>query len=683
VANLSVAYLTESGPLEAVRDVSFRIDEGESYGLVGESGSGKSTLSRAMVRFLPGNGVVRGGQVFLNDTDLLGLPQPEMHHIWGSKIGFVHQSPSTSVNPSMVVGDQIAGVARTHLGLTRRQAWKKAVEMLAQVGMPEPESVARRYAHQLSGGMLQRVLIASALTTNPELLILDEPTTALDVTTQAVILDLLEELMQRFNSAVMYITHNLGVVARLCHRVGVMYAGELLEEGPIRDVYGHPRHPYTLGLLGCVPKVNTSRDEVELQTIPGFIPRLDELPPGCVFAPRCPFAVDKCELERPVLQETASRHRSACWRWAEIDQLGAFGAKRANAGLGQQTSAELDGSPVLRAENVKKYFKARRGGMSLPGRGQESYVRAVDGVAVEVRRGSTLGIVGESGSGKSTLARGIAGLEPPDSGSMTLDGSPLEPDIARRERETLKKLQMVFQNPDASLNPQRTIAQSLMRPMSRLGGVGKDEVRQRAVELLNAVHLPSSYLSRLPGELSGGEKQRVAIARALAADPMLVICDEPISSLDVSVQASLMNLLAELQRSKGITYLFISHDLAAVRHVSDWIAVVYLGCLWEVGRAEDVFRPPSHPYTEALLSAIPIADPDAVQERIRLEGSVPSPINIPSGCRFHTRCPRNLGEICETQEPPWQQDENGHRLRCHIPLSRLGEMQHVIAFDKA
>jgi len=676
ISNLYISYATETGRLDAVRGVSLRINQRGSYGLVGESGSGKTTLALGVVRYLPSNGLIRGGHILLNGTNLLDLSEAEMRRVWGAKIALVPQNPSTSVNPAILIGEQVAEAARTHLGMSRADAWHKALEMLTQVGMPDPEAVAKRYAHQLSGGMLQRVLIATALTTNPQFLIMDEPTTDLDVTTEAVVLDLIQELMQRYHSAVLYITHNLGVVARICDRVGVMYAGELMEEGPIREVFKQPLHPYTLGLLGCVPRIDASKHEIELHTIPGYIPRLDELVEGCIFAPRCAMAEEECRRARPPLVEVAPGHLTACWRWADVqrDLSRLISQRRAVTPI----TAPDEGTPLLEARGIKKYFKiSSRRLPFLPARGS-SAVKAVDDISIDVRKGFTLGIVGESGCGKTTLARCICGLEEPTAGEIRLEGQKLSPMVTKRPRSVLKNLQMVFQNPDVSLNPQHTVARIVGRPLVLLSGVRKGEIVERVIRLLRSVHLPESYLNRLPHELSGGEKQRVAIARAFAADPMLMVCDEPISSLDVSVQASLMNLLVELQKLKGVAYLFISHDLAAVRHISDWIAVVYLGRLWEVGPAKDVFAPPYHPYTEALLSAIPIPDPDVRQERIRLKGSVPSAVNIPTGCRFHTRCPRKIGPICETEEPPWQYSGPNHRIRCHIPLDTLSELQKTV-----
>lgn len=677
VKNLWVTYFTENGPLDTVRDISMNIRQGEIYGLVGESGSGKTTLARALVRYLPRNGKISKGSISLAGTDLMSLSPNEMRKVWGARITMVHQDPAKAINPAIPVGEQIAEMARVHLKMSDAQARKKALEMLEKVQLPDPVSVAGRYPHQLSGGMLQRILIATALTTNPQFLIMDEPTTALDVTTEAVILDLVRDLLREYQTAVLYITHNLGVVARICDRVGVMYAGELMEEGSIQQVFKQNMHPYTMGLLGCVPYIDHSKADIDLHTIPGHIPRPNALPAGCIFSPRCALAEDACKQSRPPLVNIKDEHLSACLRWSEVVKNRAVINR-----IQEKRDMDMQEIPLLLdARNIEKQFKVKRSGLSNLFSFKPDVVRAVDNISIRVRRGATMGIVGESGCGKTTFARCIAGFETATSGEIILDGEPIPYSVAKRSKATLKKIQLVFQNPDASLNPQHRVGESVGRPLVLLGNVLKREIDQRVRELFEAVNLPADYVNRLPHELSGGEKQRVAIARAFAADPTLMILDEPISSLDVSVQASLMNLLAELQRAKGTAYLFISHDLAAVRHLSDWIAVVYLGRLWEIGSAEDVFAPPYHPYTEALLSAIPIPDPDAHQDRIRLHGSVPSAVNIPIGCRFHTRCPRKIGAICETEQPAWQNVNRFHSICCHIPLEELKALQHPVSIE--
>lgn len=592
----------------------------------------------------------------------------------------VHQDPAAAVNPSITIGEQIAEIARLHLNLSSAEARVKALEMLEKMRMPDPESVAKRYPHQLSGGMLQRVVIAIALTTNPQLLIMDEPTTSLDVTTEAAILDLVRELLAEYNMAVLFITHNLGVVANICNRVGVMYAGEIMEEGSVQQVFNRKLHPYTRGLLGCLPKVTNDKRNVSLSAIPGYIPRMNHLPTGCIFGPRCKLVEDGCQAERPSQVEAEAGHFTACRRWEVLQNKPEL---LMDIHQVRDMKEREEGPVVFTASNIKKYFDLSARGFASLFKQSRTEIKAVDNVSVGVRGGFTLGVVGESGCGKTTFARCIAGLEEATSGEMKLEGELLPYNVSQRTPAQRKGIQMVFQNPDASLNPHYTIGDSVSRPLVLMGNLSKEEIQKRVNELFRAVNLPEDYTNRLPHELSGGEKQRIAIARALASEPTMILCDEPLSSLDVSVQAALINLLIKLQDSSKISYLFISHDLAAVRYISDWVAVMYLGRICEVGSSEDVFMPPYHPYTEALLSAIPIPDPDVQQERIRLEGNVPSPINLPPGCRFHTRCPRKIGKICEEQEPPWQDVSEHHQICCHIGLDELRAMQTEVIVGQA
>ena len=670
VEGLHIDYTTELGVLHAVRNVSLAVHEHESFGLVGESGSGKSTLAMGAIRYLASNGKVTEGSVRLSGVELLGLSPRELRELWGSRIGVVYQSPLSALNPSIVIGKQLAEVARQHLGMDRAAALARVAEMLAKVAMPDPEAVMKRYPHQLSGGMLQRCVIAMALMTDPSLLILDEPTTALDVTTQAVVLDLVADLKREFDSAILYITHDLGVITKICDRVGVMYAGEFMEQAELHELFKRPRHPYTLDLLGCVPRFDPTPQKRSLVTIPGAIPRVDELPPGCIFGPRCSFVEEACRAARPPLAEVAAAHLSACRRWEDVP-LPAEHLRAATEAVRRAEDEGVRPEVLVEAQGAQVHFKAKGAGRG----GKNRLIRAVDGVDLEVCVGQTLGVVGESGSGKTTLARAIIGLTPATGGEITLRGRRLPPSTGKRPRATLREIQMVFQNPDASLNPTRSVGDAIMRPLTLLGGLGRQAARERAKELLEAVSLPVSYFDRLPHELSGGEKQRVAIARAFAAEPRLILCDEPISSLDVSVQGSLMNLLMKLQVEKSTSYVFISHDLSAVQHLSDAIAVVYLGHVMEIGDAVKVLTPPFHPYTEALLSAVPLADPDVKQKPIRVGGTVPSAMDVPPGCRFHPRCPRCLGDICREQEPPWREGDGEHRIYCHIPLDELARLQ--------
>ena len=676
VEHLTVGYQIQREWLDVVRDVSLRIEAGQTYGLVGESGSGKSTFALAVMGYLGENGAVRQGHIRLEGHDLLAMNVDGLRALWGARLSLVPQDPRTALNPAIRIGEQLAEIGQRHEGHSRRAAWARAVEMLRRVKIADPERVAARYPHQLSGGMLQRVLIAMALSSSdPRLLILDEPTTSLDVTTEASILDLFDELRGNHNAATLFVTHNLGVVARMCERVAVLYAGELMEDAAMPDLFGGALHPYTRLLLEAVPRIGQDRRAHRLRAIPGQIPSARDLPRGCVFAPRCPVALPICETDNPPLESPEPGHCVRCHRWREI----ASGAISVNEVPDQMTSADPGQgpppAPLLTTEALAVEY--RTGGLLrrlLTGR-PSPVVRAVDGVSLDVPRGLTVGLVGESGSGKTTFARSLIGLVDIASGEARLLDMPLRGRPRRRAKGVLQKLQMVFQHPEESLNPYHTIGTALRRPLMTLAGMDRASADRKVAGLLSAVSLPAEYAGRYPGELSGGEKQRVAIARAFAAQPDLIICDEPVSSLDVSVQASVLNLLARLQDEFGAAYLFISHDLAAVSYLADLIAVIYLGELVEVGAASSFFEPPFHPYTEALLSSIATPDPAAGRRRIHLEGEVPSPVNVPTGCRFHTRCPRFLGDVCVTQAPPWRTDAQGRQYRCHIPVDELTALQ--------
>jgi peptide/nickel transport system ATP-binding protein len=684
VANAAISYETRYGDVEAVRDVSFDVHRAQTFGVVGESGCGKSTVAFGIVDFLGPNGKIVGGSIRFQGQELVGRSQEELRKLRGDQISMVYQDPMQALNPSVTIGDQLAEVLTVHRGIPKEEAWEKSINMLNRVYMPDSANVMNRYPHQISGGQQQRVVIAMALLNNPALLIMDEPTTALDVTVEAVVLDLIEDLKHDFDTAIVYITHDLGVVARVCNFVGVMYAGEMVEVGSVEKIYGNPLHPYTQGLMRCVPKLGATKESSILYPIRGRVPAPKDRPKGaCIFAPRCDYATDRCNSEKPSLREIEPGHNARCFYSEEIDAE----AWQPPKGLVPEITAMVEAverKPIIRLRDLKMYYEQEsKSLLSLVGAGEPLYVKAVDDVSLEVPPGKTLGIVGESGCGKSTLAKTIIGLETPRSGEAEFLGFDLTTPVSQRDVELIEELQMVFQNPDSTMNPSYTVGQQIGRPLRRFKAVPGDQVRQEVIRLLNAVRLDGSYYSRLPRQLSGGEKQRVGIARAFASRPDLVLCDEPVSALDVSVQAAVLNLLMEIQNEYDTTMMFIAHDLSVVRFFSDYVAVMYLGHLVEIGPAEDIYAPPYQPYTEALLSAVPIPDPTADQKHIRLSGTVPSALNPPSGCVFHTRCPRrdmlpDGGKICEVETPPWQYKSEEHRIYCHIPLEELRKVEPVV-----
>jgi peptide/nickel transport system ATP-binding protein len=584
-----------------------------------------------------------------------------------------------ALNPSMRLGDQMSEVLIVHRGMKKQSAEAKCVQMLERVYMPDPANVMRRYPHQISGGQQQRVVIAMALLNDPALLIMDEPTTALDVTVEAAVLDLIAELQREFDTAIMYISHNLGVVARVSDKVAVMYAGEILERASVEDVYLQPHHPYTQGLMRCVPRLGQDKNSSYLYPIPGRVPFPKNLPPGCIFEPRCEHARPDCCQKHPELRHVTPGHFVRCLfaeeivkqEWKPPEGLSSAQAPAAQAETGQ---------PILSIKHAQTFYEAPSKQLFGP----KQYVKAVDDITLEAPKGRTLGIVGESGCGKSTLVKTVVGLETPTGGEFEFMGFDLARPVSKRDLTLIKNLQMVFQNPDSTLNPSFSVGTQIARSLQRFKVVPEAQIRAEVIRLLDMMKLGERYYDRLPRQLSGGEKQRVGIARAIAGRPELVLCDEPVSALDVSVQAAVLNLLLEIQRTTGTTLVFIAHDLSVVRFFCDTIAVMYLGQIAEVGPAEAIYAPPYHPYTEALLSAVPIPDPRAEQKHIRLEGTVPSALNPPSGCRFHTRCPRRAemlpdgGKICETDIPPWQDAGAGHRIFCHIPLEKLRKLEAVI-----
>jgi peptide/nickel transport system ATP-binding protein len=655
--NLDVVYRVRGRDRQVLHDVSFTIERGHSYGLVGESGCGKSTAALAIVRYLPRNGRVTSGSIEVGGRDVVRLDRKDLLRFRSSDVGIVYQNPGAALNPSMRIGRQVAEVFTIH-GVERKEAWERAHEALRLVQIADPRSVLERYPHQLSGGMQQRVVIAMALAKDPALLILDEPTTGLDATVEAEVLDLIANLQSELETAVLFISHNLGVIAKMCERVGVLYAGKLVEEGSSATVLHDPRHPYTVGLVRCIPRGGVRKDHGRLDTIPGFLPNLGEQPPGCVFADRCGLVEQRCREEDPRPYLVGERHVSRCHLHERAQSL-----PRLEVADITLPVVDRGGPPLVRFDGLGKIFHQH---------GHSIY--ALEDVSAAIWPGETLGLVGESGSGKTTLARALLGLVAPSSGAVELQGRPLEPRLVRRRPQDVRDLQIVFQNPDSALNRRHTVRRILRRALKKLGGLTGAAAEQRLRELMHSVRLAERYATARPGQLSGGLKQRVAIARAFAGEPQLVVCDEPTSALDVSVQAAILNLLVELQAARRVAYLFISHDLGVVRYLSDRIAVLYLGRLMELGPSHVVFDGPHHPYTEALLSAVPMIDGNG-RERIKLAGEIPSAAAPPSGCVFHTRCPRKVGAICEQQEPPLVEVEEQHLMRCHIPIEELRLLQ--------
>ena len=659
IEGLTVSYVRRGRRLPVLADVSLGIQPGEAYGLVGESGCGKTTVAMAVMRYLAPNALVEAGRILFQGRDLLAADEAGLRELRGNRMAMVYQDPGSALNPALTVGRQIAEVYRFHRGLSRPAALDAAAAMLETVQIPDPARVLKRYPHELSGGQQQRIMFAMALATDPELLVLDEPTTGLDTTVEAEVLDLVARLRSQFNASILFISHNLGIVARMCERVGVLYAGRLIEEGPSRELFAEPRHPYTLGLLRCIPRRGMRKDIHRLDPIAGSLPPLGLDMTGCVYAPRCPIARQRCREAAPAAVASGERRVSRCYYHEEVPAI----PESAEA-VARPVEREQRG-PLLEIDHLRKTYGSR--GYLLT---------AVADVSMELAAGETLGLVGESGSGKSSLAKCVIGLVEISGGRLRFAGRDLEKPADWRAPELRRKLQMVFQNPDTALNPSHSVRRILRRAARLLaGGMAAADVEKRVASLAAAVRLRPQHLDLKPGGLSGGLKQRVAIARAFAGAPALVLCDEPTSALDVSVQAAILNLLADLQATQYVAYLLISHDLGTVRYLADRIAVMYLGQVVDIGDAEDVFNAPHHPYTEALLSAMPSVDAAEEVARIRLSGSIPNPANPPSGCRFHTRCPRLIGEICLSQAPPWQKDSAGHSYRCHIPPEDLRRLQ--------
>ncbi|MDO9638782.1 MAG: ABC transporter ATP-binding protein [Pseudotabrizicola sp.] len=676
IENLSISFFTRLREIPAVMDFSCTVMPGESMGLVGESGCGKSTVALAVMRDLGKNGRIVSGSIKFKGRDLTHMTEEELRHIRGSEIAMIYQEPMASLNPAMRVGDQLAEVPMIHQGMNRADALHLARQIIADVRLPDPDRILRAYPHQLSGGQQQRIVIAMALMAKPALLILDEPTTALDVTVEAGIVDLVKDLGTKYGTSMLFISHNLGLILDVCDRLCVMYSGEAVETGNVIEVFDKMRHPYTQALFRSIPLPGADKNSSPLIAIPGNFPLPHERPPGCNFGPRCDYFRDGlCNAQEVPMDPVPGhdRHATRCLRWREIDW-------DAPPKVGKVTEKLPRGRLVLKMEDLKKYYAVSAGAF---GGGAEKVVKANESLSFEAHENETLAIVGESGCGKSTFAKVLMGLETATSGSIMLfDENVQDTPIQARNTDTVSKLQMVFQNPFDTLNPSMTVGRQIIRALEifQKGTSDADRV-DRMLTLLDMVKLPRAFADRMPRQLSGGQKQRVGIARAFAGGAKVVVADEPVSALDVSVQAAVTDLLMDIQRENHTTLLFISHDLSIVRYLSDRVMVMYLGHVVELGTTDQVFAPPYHPYTEALLSAVPIADTRVKKRRIVLEGDIPSAMNPPPGCPFQTRCrwkSQVPGNLCDTVLPPVQVLAGGHQIKCHLSEAQFAEMEPVI-----
>ncbi len=677
IENLSISFFTRLREIPAVMDFSCVVQPGEAMGLVGESGCGKSTVALGVMQDLGVNGKIVGGTIKFKGRDLNKMSMEELRDIRGSEIAMIYQEPMASLNPAMKIGKQLIEVPMIHEGVSEKEAYARALEVVTDVKLPDPKRILESFPHQLSGGQQQRIVIAMALMSKPSLLILDEPTTALDVTVEAAVVELVKDLGKKYGTSMLFISHNLGLVLETCDRLCVMYSGEAVEAGSIEDVFDKMQHPYTQALFRSIPLPGADKNSRPLKAIPGNFPLPHERPPGCNFGPRCDYFQDgRCDAEAIPMAavEGNDRHTTRCLRFEEIDWDAPIDASDT------KVKGEV-GDVVLRMDNLKKYYEVAAS--ALFGGGEKRVVKANETLSFEARESETLAIVGESGCGKSTFAKVLMGLETATDGKIMIDNREIQATpIEERDTKTVSEVQMVFQNPFDTLNPSMTVGRQIIRALE-IFKVGNSEAEreQRMLELLDLVKLPRTFADRMPRQLSGGQKQRVGIARAFSGDARIVVADEPVSALDVSVQAAVTDLLMEIQRKNKTTLLFISHDLSIVRYLSDRVMVMYLGHVVEMGTTDQVFSPPYHPYTEALLSAVPIADTSIEKQHIVLEGDIPSAMNPPTGCPFQTRCrwkDKVAGGLCEREIPPVRKMADGHQVKCHLPDAEFAAMEPVI-----
>jgi peptide/nickel transport system ATP-binding protein len=682
IDKLSISFFTRLREIPAVMDFSVTVQPGEAVGLVGESGCGKSTVALGVMQDLGKNGRIVGGSIKFKGRDLSELSDEELRDIRGSEIAMIYQEPMASLNPAMKIGKQLMEVPMIHQGMGEKEAYERALQVVTDVKLPDPKRMLSSYPHQLSGGQQQRIVIAMALMSEPSLLILDEPTTALDVTVEAAVVDLVKDLGKKYGTSMLFISHNLGLVLETCDRLCVMYSGEAVERGSIEDVFDAMQHPYTQALFRSIPLPGADKNARPLKAIPGNFPLPHERPPGCNFGPRCDyFEEGRCDQGTIMMEAVTGndRHHTRCLKFREID----WNAPLELADV--KTKGEI-GDVVLKMDNLKKYYEVAAN--AIFGGGNKKVVKANETLSFEARESETLAIVGESGCGKSTFAKVLMGLETATDGEILLGNKPIQQvPIEERDTKTVADVQMVFQNPFDTLNPSMTVGRQIIRALEIFGvGDSERDRTQRMLKLLDLVKLPREFANRMPRQLSGGQKQRVGIARAFAGDARIVVADEPVSALDVSVQAAVTDLLMEIQREHKTTLLFISHDLSIVRYLSDRVMVMYLGHVVEMGTTDQVFSPPYHPYTEALLSAVPIADTSVKKKHIVLEGDIPSAMNPPSGCPFQTRCRWKSevpGGLCEKEVPPVRMLAGNHQIKCHLSDEQLATMEPVIEIGVA